>query len=228
MFEFLVKDKQPKELRAKPQSIDELLERARKLAGTRIVDLAAREAFGVDGDAVRTKGKVGELLERVLGATGVGAEMDFPELGVELKTVPVQDEKPSESTFVCALPFGGVDRMEWETSWTRRKLSRVLWVPIRDREEVGAAVLWSPSAEQDAALKDDFDEIVGRIAIGDIEDLSAHVGRYLQLRPKAATGSVRAPAPGRDGDVVSTVPRGFYLRARFVGAILRDPSAMPT
>ncbi len=88
-------------------------------------------------------------------------------------------------------------------------------------------MLWSPSAEQDAALKDDFDEIVGRIAIGDIEDLSAHVGRYLQLRPKAATGSVRASAPGRDGDVVSTVPRGFYLRARFVGAILRDPSAMP-
>jgi DNA mismatch repair protein MutH len=157
----------------------------------------------------------------------VGAEMDFPELEVELKTVPIEDGKPVESTFVCALPLGGVDLMEWATSWARRKLSRVLWVPIRDRQEVGEAVLWSPSAEQEAALKDDFEEIVGRIAIGDIEDLSAHVGRYLQLRPKAATGSVRTSAPGRDGDIVSTVPRGFYLRARFVGAILRDPHAMP-
>jgi DNA mismatch repair protein MutH len=211
----------------RPETLEELLERARKLVGVRVADLAEREELRIDGDAVRTKGKVGELLERVLGATGVGAEMDFPELEVELKTVPIEDGKPAESTFVCALPFGGVDRMEWATSWPRRKLSRVLWVPIRDRVEVGEAVLWSPSAEQDAALKDDFDEIVGRIAIGDIEDLSAHVGRYLQLRPKAATGSVRAPAPGRDGEVVSTVPRGFYLRAKFVGAILRDPSVMP-
>jgi len=210
-----------------PETLGALLERARKLAGVSVVDLAGREAFAIDGEAVKTKGKVGELLERALGATGVGAEMDFPELEVELKTVPIEDGKPVESTFVCALPLGDVDRMEWATSWARRKLSRVLWVPIRDRQEVGEAVLWSPSPEQEAALKDDFEEIVGRIAIGDIEDLSAHVGRYMQLRPKAATGSVRTSAPGRDGDVVSTVPRGFYLRARFVGAILRDPRAMP-
>ena len=210
-----------------PETLDALLERARKLAGVSVVDLAGREAFAIDGEAVKTKGKVGELLERALGATGVGAEMDFPDLEVELKTVPIEDGKPVESTFVCALPLGDVDRMEWATSWARRKLSRVLWVPIRDRQEVGEAVLWSPSPEQEAALKNDFEEIVGRIAIGDIEDLSAHVGRYMQLRPKAATGSVRTSAPGRDGDVVSTVPRGFYLRARFVGAILRDPRAMP-
>jgi DNA mismatch repair protein MutH len=87
--------------------------------------------------------------------------------------------------------------------------------------------LWSPSPEQEAALKNDFDEIVGRIAIGDIEDLSAHVGEYMQLRPKAATGSVRTAAPGRDGELVSTVPRGFYLRAKFVGAVLRDVRALP-
>ena len=210
-----------------PETLGALLERARKLAGVSVVDLAGREAFAIDGEAVKTKGKVGELLERALGATGVGAEMDFPDLEVELKTVPIEDGKPVESTFVCALPLGDVDRMEWATSWARRKLSRVLWVPIRDRQEVGEAVLWSPSPEQEAALKNDFEEIVGRIAIGDIEDLSAHVGRYMQLRPKAATGSVRTSAPGRDGDVVSTVPRGFYLRARFVGAILRDPRAMP-
>jgi len=204
----------------RPQTIEELMARARKLAGARVAELAAREGFVVDGDAVRTKGKVGELLERVLGATGVGAEMDFPALGVELKTVPIESGKPAESTFVCALPLTGVDRMEWATSWVRQKLSRVLWVPVHDRETVGEAVLWSPTAEQEAALKDDFEEIVGRIAIGDIEDLSAHVGQYLQLRPKAATGSVRTAAPGRDGDVVATVPRGFYLRAKFVGAIL--------
>ncbi len=121
---------------------------------------------------------------------------------------------------MCALPLMNVERAEWSTSWVRKKLSRVLWVPVHERDRIGDAVIWSPTAEQERELKDDFDEIIGRIAIGDIEDLSAHVGTHLQLRPKAATGSVRTSAPARDGEVVSTVPRGFYLRAKFVGAVL--------
>ncbi len=210
-----------------PSSIEELLARAKKLAGVRVGELASRVAFVVDGEAVRTKGKVGELLERALGATGSGAQMDFPDLEVEMKTVPLEAGKPAESTFVCALSLMDAERAAWETSWVRKKLSRVLWVPIHERETIGEAVLWMPTAEQEAALKNDFDEIVGRIAIGDIEDLSAHVGEYMQLRPKAATGSVRTAAPGRDGELVSTVPRGFYLRAKFVGAVLRDVRALP-
>jgi DNA mismatch repair protein MutH len=210
-----------------PSSIEELVSRAKKLAGVRVDELASRVAFVVDGEAVRTKGKVGELLERALGATGSGAQMDFPDLEVEMKTVPLEAGKPAESTFVCALQLMDAERASWETSWVRKKLSRVLWVPVHERETIGDAVLWSPTEEQEAALKNDFDEIVGRIAIGDIEDLSAHVGEYMQLRPKAATGSVRTAAPGRDGELVSTVPRGFYLRAKFVGAVLRDVRALP-
>ena len=210
-----------------PETIDELVRRARALVGARVDDLAARESFRVDGEAVRTKGKVGELVERALGATGAGAEMDFPALEVELKTVPLEGGKPAESTFVCALSLMDAERAEWATAWVRKKLSRVLWFPVHERARLGEPLLWSPSAEQEAVLKDDFEEIVGRIALGDIEDLSAHVGRWMQLRPKAATGRVRTAAPGRDGELVATVPRGFYLRARFVGAILSDPRALP-
>ena len=217
---------------APPTSIDELLARAHALAGLNIDELAGRVGFSVEGAAVRTKGKVGELLERALGATaGSAAELDFPELEVELKTVPVgEDGRPIESTFVCAFGLMDAERASFETSWVRRKLSRVLFVPVMElagERRIRPAVLWSPTAEQERALKDDFDEIVGRIAIGDIEGLSAHVGGYMQLRPKAATGSVRTAAPGRDGELVSTVPRGFYLRARFVGALLADPRALP-
>jgi DNA mismatch repair protein MutH len=38
---------------------------------------------------------------------------------------------------------------------------------------------------------------------------------------------VRTAAPARDGEIVETVPRGFYLRAKFVAAILHDEAAMP-
>jgi len=217
---------------APPATLDELLARARSLSGLRVDELADRVGFSVEGAAVRTKGKVGELLERALGATGgSAAELDFPELGVELKSVPVgEDGRPLESTFVCAFGLMDAERASFETSWVRRKLSRVLFVPVREAEgerRIREPVLWSPTQDQERALKDDFDEIVGRIAIGDIEGLSAHVGKYMQLRPKAASGSVRTAAPGRDGELVSTVPRGFYLRARFVGALLLDPRALP-
>ncbi|MFO0659891.1 MAG: hypothetical protein U0165_08690 [Polyangiaceae bacterium] len=48
----------------------------------------------------------------------------------------------------------------------------------------------------------------------------------MQIRPKAANGSARTTAFGPDGEKISTVPRGFYLRAKLTGAILSDPTAI--
>ena len=216
-----------------PRDEAELVARARALSGHSVEALAQKLGIRVDGAAVSTKGKVGELLERALGATGgSAATWDFPALRIELKTIPVDEpELPRESTFVCAVSLLDADRAEWESSWVRAKLARVLWVPIRvgadGSRRIGEARLWSPSEPQESVLKDDFEEILGRVAAAGIEDISARVGRWLQLRPKAAHGGVRTGAPGGDGAIVATVPRGFYLRARFTGAILRDPAAMP-
>jgi DNA mismatch repair protein MutH len=208
---------------APPRDEAELLARARDLSGM------AMDAGGLHG-----KGKAGERVERALGATGgSSATWDFPELRIELKTIPVDGRTgtPRESTFVCAVSLADAERAEWDRSWARAKLSRVLWVPILvdgdDARRIGQPRLWSPTAEQDRVLAGDFEEIMGRVGIGDIEGITARVGRWLQLRPKAAHGRVRTVVPGADGERVSTVPRGFYLRATFTGAILRDPAAMP-
>ncbi len=216
-----------------PANEAELLARARALAG-RSVDGLARE-FGspIDGLGVRTKGKVGTLVERSLGATGgSSATWDFPALRVELKTIPVDARgMPRESTFVCTVSLADADRTEWLTSWARAKLSRVLWVPVtvdpKGGRTFGDAMLWSPSDEQERVLAADFEEILGRVGAGDIEALTGRVGRWLQLRPKAAHGRVRTLVPGADGTMVSTVPRGFYLRSLFTGPILADPRALP-
>jgi DNA mismatch repair protein MutH len=201
---------------APPRDEAELLARALALHGMRVV------ATGVHG-----KGKVGELVERAL------ATWDFPSLGVELKTIPLDEARaaPRESTFVCAVSLDDADRAEWATSWVRAKLQRVLWVPIEVREDgtrrIGRACLWSPTPEQDSVLGGDFEEILGRVGVGGIEGITAHLGRWLQLRPKAAHGRVRTVVRAAEGELVSTVPRGFYLRARFTGAILRDGTALP-
>jgi DNA mismatch repair protein MutH len=160
---------------------------------------------------------------------------DFPALGVELKTIPTDARGvPRESTFVCAFSLADADRAEWATSWARRKLARVLWVPIAtppgspiEARRIGAPVLWRPTAAQEEVLAADFDAIMGLVGVGRVEDLDARTGRWLQARPKAAHGRVRTRAYGPEGEPIEALPRGFYLRARFTGAILQDPAAVP-
>jgi DNA mismatch repair protein MutH len=219
-----------------PIDVDDLLARARSLVGARLDDLAASLAIDARGDAVRTKGTGGAMLERALGATGGSSKVhDFPELGVELKTIPIDPRgAPAESTYVCTLSLEDADAQEWETSWVRAKLARVLFVPLVGDDgidwrarTIGDAVLWSPTKAQEDVLRGDFDDAVGLVGVGRIEELTAHRGRWLQVRPKAAHGRVRTVAFGAEHESIATVPRGFYLRPRFTGAILRDPSAMP-
>lgn len=212
-----------------PHDEAELLERAYALEGRRLDEIAALLDVPLQMGA-RAKGVPGDLLERALGATsGPAAAPDFPALGVELKSVPIGPRgAPSESTYVCTVPLAGADRAEWATSWARRKLACVLWVPILTRAlRVGRAVLWRPTPAQEAVIEADFDEIVGLVGAGKIEALDARAGRWLQARPKAAHGRVRTVAFGPGDERIEALPRGFYLRARFTGAILRDPAALP-
>lgn len=220
---------------APPATERDLLERAAALEGHTLASIA--EALGRDaapfaaGNHLRTKGKAGELLEQALGATGgSAARHDFPHLRVELKTVPVDAKRlPRESTFVCAFALAEADALEWDTSWVREKLGCVLWVPILEEDErrVGRPLLWRPTRAQEDVLRADFEDLVGTIGMGALERVTAHQGRWLQVRPKAATGRVRTSAIGWDGEALESVPRGFYLRARFTGALLADPAALP-
>lgn len=219
-----------------PASIDELLARAHALTGAAVGAVLRDLGLEASTDPVRTKGSAGETLERALGATGGSSQvLDFPELGVELKTIPVTaDATPLESTYVCTLSLADAELQEWETSWVRAKLARVLFIPLVGAHKiawqervVGAPVLWSPTSAQDEILRADFDDVVGLIGVGRIEELTAHRGRWLQVRPKARDGSVRTLAWGSEGEAIATVPRGFYLRTRFTGALLADPAALP-
>lgn len=215
--------------------VSDLLARAKALEGLTAAELAARVGMIARGNAVRTKGTAGTIVERALGATGTGKTHDFPELGVELKTIPIDETgRAVESTYVCTLSLADAEEQEWETSWVRAKLSRVLFVPLVgtdgvpwQQRRIGTPVLWSPTPEQDAILRGDFDDVVGLVGIGRIEELTAHRGRWLQVRPKARDGEVRTIAYGAEGETIATVPRGFYLRAKFTAAILADPAAVP-
>jgi DNA mismatch repair protein MutH len=213
-----------------PQSEAELLARAERLAGRRFAEVAGEVGMVVPPDLRGHKGWVGHLVERALGASAASrAEPDFVEIGVELKTLPVdRSGKPLETTFVCTVPLSEVGETAWEDSRLRHKLARVLWVPILGERQVpmaerriGSPLLWSPSESQARALKADWEQLAGLIGRGDLEAINGRLGEVMQLRPKAANAAVRRRTIDAEGELSETLPRGFYLRTHFTAAILK-------
>lgn len=214
-----------------PPTEAELVTRAAELAGLTLGDVATTLGIAAPLDLRRAKGWVGQLLERALGATARSrAVPDFEHLGIELKTLPVRgDGVPCESTFVCTIDLDRIAAVGWEESLVRSKLRRVLWVPVEGEREIpvaarriGTALLWSPSGEDLAALRFDWEELAGIIGRGDVENVTGHLGRYLQVRPKARDSRSRRRGVDAEGAPFAALPRGFYLRAAFTAKLLRE------
>lgn len=212
-----------------PTSEHELLARARALAGLTLAELAAQEGVALPADARREKGWTGQLIEHALGAdAGNRAQPDFTALAVELKTLPLDRlGRPRESTYVCRAPSAPEGGMRWEQSLVWHKLRRVLWLPVEAAHEtplptrrLGWAFLWSPSESEERLLGEDWEELHTLLCLGRRDEVSAHLGTLLQLRPKGA--DARETAPGYDGDGRASrlPPLGFYLRARFTRELL--------
>lgn len=213
---------------APPASVEALLARARQLAGRRLAEVAGEMGLLTPPDTRREKGWIGQLLEAALGASaGSAALPDFPQLGVELKTLPVDARgRPRESTYVCTVPLQGTS-LDWQESWVRRKLQRVLWFPVEidadlalAERRLGMPLLWRPDEEEAALLRRDWEELMDMVCRGELEQISAHHGEVLQIRPKAADSRALTDAVSGDGTAIRTLPRGFYLRASFTRRII--------
>lgn len=211
---------------APPGTLAELWLRARALTGRSVADVASHLNARVPATLHRDKGFIGELTEAALGAHAPGrSEPDFPDLGVELKTIPVHpDGEPTASTWVGAAPGGDT----WETSHTRRKLASVLWIPVTEHAEVGARTylaprFWRPDPEEEALLRADWEAAVERLALGEAAALRSHHGQALQIRPKAANREVLEWAVDADGEWIRRTPVGWYLRREFTSRILVEP-----
>lgn len=212
------------------------MQRAHGIAGQSLGQLARTLNVTLPQQLLNAKGWPGQLVEMALGATASSLpEPDFQHIGVELKTLPINAQgRPKESTHVCTVPLTHNDGLTWQTSWVRQKLARVLWVPIEADPAVplgerciGTPLLWSPSAGQEAILQQDWEELMDMVCLGQLEQITAHYGIYLQIRPKAADARALCPATGEDGDAILTLPRGFYLRAKFTAEILASHYILP-
>ena len=213
-----------------PQTIEELMQRANSMAGLTLGQVADSHGFTTPVDLKRDKGWVGQLIEYELGAlAGSRPEQDFLHLGVELKTIPIDDKgKPIETTYVTVAPLVGIQGLTWEKSIVYHKLQTVLWVPVQGNRnipvaerQIGTPILWSPTPDELALLKQDWEEIMEFIAMGQVQERTARHGEVLQLRPKGANSRSVTQSIGKDGSKRLTNPRGFYLKIPFTQSILK-------
>ena len=211
------------------------MERAQNIAGMTLGELAQRTGIRLPKRLVRHKGQIGECVEKVLGADAASRPIpDFSLIGVELKTIPLNEAGvPRESTYVCRLNPADLPGTRWPTSVVKKKLARVLWIPIEAtpsvplaERRIGHAVMWSPSLEQEETLRQDWQELTDLVVTGRFDLIDARMGTALQLRPKAASGRSLMRSNDASGEADETLPRGFYLRTSFTRAILsaRHPS----
>jgi DNA mismatch repair protein MutH len=212
-----------------PKSEEELWQKAQALAGLTLAEIAQQIGVTVPENLNRNKGWIGLLLEQALGASaGSRPEPDFPHLGIELKSLPINAQgKPLETTFVSVAPLTGLVGVTWQTSYVRKKLSRVLWVPVISDKSlplaqrmVGSPFIWSPSEEEDKLLAMDWQELTDMIVLGDVENIQGKHGQVLQLRPKAANSQAKTQAFDKHGKPFMTLPRGFYLKIAFTQMLL--------
>lgn len=214
-----------------PQTEQELLARAQWLAGFTLGEVAEMLNVTVPSDLKRDKGWVGTLIEMALGAkAGNKAVQDFSNLGIELKTIPInQKGLPLETTFVSLAPLTHNNGIIWESSHVKHKLSHVLWVPVEGerniplyQRHIGQAILWSPTPEQEFQLRRDWEELMEMIVLGQLHTINAKCGEVLQLRPKGRNNRSLTSAINAHGEPVQSLPLGFYLRKQFTTEILQN------
>jgi DNA mismatch repair protein MutH len=211
-----------------PTSEAELLNRAYTLAGKTLGDIAKLNQKHVPLSLIHAKGWIGQLIEKTLGANGSNLDQpDFINLGIELKTLPVTNQGfPCESTFICAASIPCMES-KWEDSRVWRKMAKILWVPIESNSEIplmaqriGTPILWSPSQKIELQLKQDWEELTELMTLGKFDELSALKGQYLQIRPKAANAKTFIQVIDNQGQQISIVPKGFYIRTLLTRQIL--------
>lgn len=212
-----------------PETEADLLSRCAQIEGLTFLQLANLVSHEIPIHYLQRKGWIGKVVELALGAVAGSLSLpDFYHLGIELKTIPINARgNPAESTFITTIPLLTIHKQQWDNSQCYQKLKRVLWVPVEDdknipfyHRRVGKSIIWSPNEEEYLALSQDWIELTDMIRLGRLAEIDSTYGEHLQIRPKAANAKSLCNAIDEKGNLVQTLPRGFYLRSRFTKRII--------
>lgn len=221
--------------------INNILIKAKSLQGYNLEDLHNYLNISSPKSIIKSKGHTGQLIELLLGASATSKPIpDFPELGLEIKTLPIDNNhKVLETTYVCTAPVlsnlnnkNYKNNFIFEESVVYKKLNLVLWVPIiynyknkiqnsniYTNRIIGQSFIWHPSIKELNLIKTDWIELTEMLILGQADKVSSHYGEVLQIRPKAANSNSITTSTDMEGNKIKTLPRGYYLRTSFTQRI---------
>ncbi|WP_281495921.1 DNA mismatch repair endonuclease MutH [Candidatus Schneideria nysicola] len=216
-----------------PSSQKELMDRANRLAGFNLGELATWANINIPLDLKKDKGWIGKLIEFCLGAnTKSKASRDFPHLNIELKTLPIDENGiPIENTFICMINLINYHKTIWETSYLRYKISQILWIPIEGSKDItlsmrriGIPHLWilNQNKLEELILQYDWESLMNLIVLGKIQSIYNFSGELIQISSKRKNHLSLTPAIDQNGKIILVSPCGFYFKKSFTKKIIKS------
>ncbi len=213
-----------------PKDKDSILAYARRLEGKtlrQVTDLgeldSPKQRRGTFGNAVET--------HYFQYAANSDSAPDFVEVGLELKTTPLKQNKKGqlvakERLVITMIDYNEVVHEDFEHSHLLDKASDILLVSYRYEDDkdpldyqIEIAREWRVPERDLPQIKRDWETVVAKIQAGHAEDISGSDTIYLEACTKAANSSVLRTQPFSQ---VKAKPRAWAFKASYMTVVQGD------
>lgn len=177
------------------------------------------------------KGASGLIVENLLGLKNNNtADADIPEIGCEVKILPLQKNKngeikAKEPTAIQMINYFEVANETWETAKLRRKIILTFWVVYLAKKDgkklqqddyiILDYFLDRPTEVQNLVFKKDWNDIRDFIVKGLSDKLSCSMGQYIEPKTKGKNSKDVTLAPDGHGGEIKVRRRAFYYKKNY-------------
>lgn len=215
-----------KKLPYNPTDKESIIEYAQVLIGSTLRNHIEAEAID---DPHRRKGSFGNAVEEYYFMYGPNSdsEPDFAEVGLELKTTPLEKNKRGEYSAKERLVLSMIDYMNvvdetFETSSVLHKAEDILLISYlydKDKDPLDYTIEvvseWGIPEEDLPIIKKDWETVVDKVREGKAHEISGSDTLYLEACTKAANSSARRRQPFSSA---LAKPRAWALKASYMTA----------
>lgn len=194
-----------------------------------------KDELGLKRDKM-VKGAAGLIVENLLGISNNNRdEADIPEIGCEIKILPLQKNKngeikAKEPTAIQMINYIEVSKETWETAKLRNKINLTFWVVYLAKKNsislnqndyvIVDYFLDHPTYAQNNIFKKDWEDIQKYIKEGRADKLSCSMGTYLEPKTKGANKKDTTLAPDGKGGTIKVRRRAFYYKKNYTNTAI--------
>jgi DNA mismatch repair endonuclease MutH len=182
------------------------------------------------------KGASGLIVENLLGIKNNNeADADIPEIGCEIKILPIQKNKngeikDKEPTQIQIINYFEVANETWENAKIRKKIILTFWIVYLAKEnnisfnqndyKIIDYFVDHPDFSKMEIFKKDWEDIRDYIIKGLSDKLSCSMGTYIEPKTKGANSQDLTSAPDGKGGRIKVRRRAFYYKKNYTNTYI--------